>query len=75
VQEGLSDWFLPIINFNMNSYNINYSEYEKLYQVAQVLKNNRKYASPLPATPTKPARSATTTCCRTTAPKLPSNSS
>lgn len=40
VQQGLSDWFLPIINFNMNSYNINYSEYEKLYQVAQVLKNN-----------------------------------
>lgn len=40
VQQGLSDWFLPIINFNMNSYDINYSEYEKLYQVAQVLKNN-----------------------------------
>ena len=40
VQKGLSDWFLPIINFDMNSYNIDYSEYEKLYQVAQVLKNN-----------------------------------
>ncbi len=40
VQKGLSDWFLPIINFNVNSYNINYSEYEKLYQIAQVLKNN-----------------------------------
>ncbi|MBL7775186.1 MAG: OmpA family protein [Saprospiraceae bacterium] len=42
VQEGLSDWFLPIINFNLNSYNIGYGEYEKLYQVAQVLKNNSK---------------------------------
>ena len=40
VQKGLSDWFLPIINFDLNSYDIKYSEYEKLYQVAQVLKNN-----------------------------------
>lgn len=42
VQEGLSNWFLPIVNFNMNSYNIGYGEYEKLYQVAQVLKGNSK---------------------------------
>lgn len=42
VQEGLSDWFLPIINFSSNSYNIGYGEYEKLYQIAQVLKNNSK---------------------------------
>ena len=40
VQKGLSDWFLPIINFDLNSYNIKYAEYEKLYQVAQVMKNN-----------------------------------
>lgn len=42
VQEGLSDWFLPIINYSSNSYNIGYGEYEKLYQIAQVLKNNSK---------------------------------
>lgn len=42
VQEGLSDWFLPIINFSNNSFNIGYGEYAKLYQVAQVLKNNSK---------------------------------
>lgn len=42
VQEGLSNWFLPIINFNSNSYNIGYGEYTKLYQVAQVLKGNSK---------------------------------
>jgi outer membrane protein OmpA-like peptidoglycan-associated protein len=42
VQEGLSDWFLPIINFSTNSYNIGFDEYTKLYQIAQVLKNNSK---------------------------------
>jgi outer membrane protein OmpA-like peptidoglycan-associated protein len=40
VQKGLSDWFLPIINFGDNRYDIRYSEYEKLYQVATVLKQN-----------------------------------
>ncbi|MBK9336815.1 MAG: OmpA family protein [Lewinellaceae bacterium] len=42
VQEGLSDWFLPIINFSTNSYDIADGEYTKLYQIAQVLKNNSK---------------------------------
>jgi outer membrane protein OmpA-like peptidoglycan-associated protein len=42
VQEGLSNWFLPIVNFGSNSYNIGYGEYTKLYQVAQVLKGNSK---------------------------------
>ncbi|MEQ1743880.1 MAG: OmpA family protein [Saprospiraceae bacterium] len=42
VQEGLSDWFLPIINYASNSYNIANDEYAKLYQIAQVLKNNSK---------------------------------
>jgi OmpA-OmpF porin, OOP family len=35
-----TEWFLPMINFNDNRYDIRYSEYEKLYQVASVLKNN-----------------------------------
>jgi OmpA-OmpF porin, OOP family len=35
-----SEWFLPSINFNDNRFNVRYSEYEKLYQVATVLKNN-----------------------------------
>ncbi|MCS6930175.1 MAG: OmpA family protein [Saprospiraceae bacterium] len=41
-QEGLADWFLPVINFANDSYAISYSEYTKLYQVAQVMKNNPK---------------------------------
>ncbi|MCC6283107.1 MAG: OmpA family protein [Saprospiraceae bacterium] len=40
VQKGLSDWFLPMIYFADNSYTVRYSEYEKIYQVATVLKNN-----------------------------------
>ncbi len=40
VQPGLSDWFLPMVNFEDNRYDIRYSEYEKLYQVASVLKQN-----------------------------------
>jgi len=40
VQKGLSDWFLPIVNFGYNSYGIANNEYPKLYQIAQVLKNN-----------------------------------
>ncbi len=35
-----TEWFLPSINFNDNRYNVRFSEYEKLYQVATVLKNN-----------------------------------
>jgi outer membrane protein OmpA-like peptidoglycan-associated protein len=35
-----NDWFFPNVNFAYNSYAIRYSEYEKLYQVATVLKQN-----------------------------------
>jgi OmpA-OmpF porin, OOP family len=35
-----NDWFFPMVNFNDNSYALRYSEYEKLYQVATVLKQN-----------------------------------
>lgn len=35
-----TDWFLPMINFGDNRYDVRTSEYEKLYQVATVLKNN-----------------------------------
>lgn len=35
-----TEWFLPFINFNDNRYNVRTTEYEKLYQVATVLKNN-----------------------------------
>ncbi|HHH53552.1 MAG TPA: OmpA family protein, partial [Bacteroidetes bacterium] len=38
----LTDWFLPMIHFNLNHYDIRKQEYEKLYQVATVLKNNPK---------------------------------
>jgi hypothetical protein len=31
-----TEWFLPSINFNDNRYDVRYSEYEKLYQVATV---------------------------------------
>lgn len=35
-----TEWFLPMINFGDNRYDVRHSEYEKLYQVANVLKNN-----------------------------------
>jgi OmpA-OmpF porin, OOP family len=35
-----SEWFLPTINFGDNRFDVRFSEYEKLYQVATVLKNN-----------------------------------
>lgn len=35
-----NNWFFPNVNFNDNSYALRYSEYEKLYQVATVLKQN-----------------------------------
>ena len=35
-----NEWFLPMVNFGDNRYDVRYSEYEKLYQVATVLKNN-----------------------------------
>jgi OmpA-OmpF porin, OOP family len=36
----ITDWFLPMINFDLNSSRIKQSEYAQLYQVAQVLKTN-----------------------------------
>jgi len=36
----MTEWFLPIINFKDNSFEIGYGEYEKLYQIATVLKQN-----------------------------------
>lgn len=35
-----TEWFLPIINFTDNHFDVRFSEYEKLYQVANVMKNN-----------------------------------
>jgi len=39
-QKGLVDWFLPMIHFDLDRYNIKKSEYEKLFHVATVLKQN-----------------------------------
>lgn len=39
-QPGLSNWFLPMVYFGDNNYTIRYSEYEKIYQVASVMKQN-----------------------------------
>jgi OOP family OmpA-OmpF porin len=38
--KGVSDWFLPMVNFDLNNYTVKRSEYEKLYQIAQVIKGN-----------------------------------
>lgn len=35
-----NEWFFPMVNFGDNRYDVRYSEYENLYQVATVLKNN-----------------------------------
>ena len=35
-----NDWFFNSVNFGDNRYDLRYSEYEKLYQVATVLKQN-----------------------------------
>ena len=37
---GISDWFLPMIHFNNDSYSIRYTDYGALKNVAEVLKNN-----------------------------------
>lgn len=37
---GIEDWFLPIIHFDFDRYNIKDTEVEKLYQVAMVMKKN-----------------------------------
>ena len=34
------NWFLPIVNFNNNSYAVKRSEFEKLYQIARVIADN-----------------------------------
>jgi outer membrane protein OmpA-like peptidoglycan-associated protein len=38
--KGVSDWFLPMVNFDLNNYTVKRGEYEKLYQIAQVVKSN-----------------------------------
>jgi OmpA-OmpF porin, OOP family len=40
VQQGVTEWFLPMVNFDFDRYDIRTIEYEKLYQVAQVMKSN-----------------------------------
>lgn len=40
VQPSIADWFLPMVNFDLSKSAIRNSEYEKLYQVASVLKSN-----------------------------------
>jgi OmpA-OmpF porin, OOP family len=35
-----NEWYFPMVNFGDNRYDVRFSEYEKLYQVATVLKNN-----------------------------------
>lgn len=37
---SINDWFFPMVNFETNSYTVRRSEFEKLYQVAQVMKSN-----------------------------------
>jgi OmpA-OmpF porin, OOP family len=39
-QKGLVDWFLPMIHFGLDQYSISKGEYEKLYQVSTVMKQN-----------------------------------
>lgn len=38
--KGLVDWFLPMIHFDLDRYDVKKAEYEKLYHVATVLKQN-----------------------------------
>jgi len=38
--KGISNWFLPMVNFDNNSYAVKYDENENLYQIGQVLKQN-----------------------------------
>lgn len=39
-QQGIIDWFLPMIHFDLDRYDIKRNEYENLYQIAQVMKQN-----------------------------------
>lgn len=38
---GITDWFLPIVHFNIDSHKIRYAEYGSLASVAHVMKSNR----------------------------------
>ncbi|MEM9917646.1 MAG: OmpA family protein [Bacteroidota bacterium] len=38
--KGVSDWFLPMVHFNLDKYSIRQSEYGKLHHVATVMKSN-----------------------------------
>ncbi len=38
IPDAATDWFLPIINFDLDKYNIRGSEYGKMHQVASVMK-------------------------------------
>lgn len=40
VSTGIDDWFLPIIHYNFDRYDIKDTEVSKLYQVAMVMKKN-----------------------------------
>ncbi|MEZ4920063.1 MAG: OmpA family protein [Saprospiraceae bacterium] len=40
-QTGVTNWFLPMVNFGLNNYTVKRSEYEKMYQIAQVIKSNK----------------------------------
>ncbi|MBL7807924.1 MAG: OmpA family protein [Saprospiraceae bacterium] len=35
-----TEWFLPMVNFTDNNYSVRFGEYDKLYQVASVMKAN-----------------------------------
>ncbi len=37
---GITDWFLPIVHFNIDSYKIRYADYGSLSNVAHVMKSN-----------------------------------
>ena len=39
-EPATANWFFPNVNFSDNHYDLRYSEYENLYQVASVLKQN-----------------------------------
>jgi OmpA-OmpF porin, OOP family len=38
--QGIIDWFLPMIHYDLDRYDIRRVEYENLFQVAQVMKQN-----------------------------------
>ncbi|MBK8555118.1 MAG: OmpA family protein [Lewinellaceae bacterium] len=38
--KGVTNWFLPMVNFDLNNYTVKRAEYETMYQVAMVVKSN-----------------------------------